>query len=315
MDIYNDFSSYLKNRYGEKVYKIPIGLQLTCPNRDGTCGTGGCTFCGEIGASYETRDKSYSIRQQIEDSITHISQKHKANLFIPYFLNFSNTYMPLDIFRQYLIEASDNEKVVAVYIATRPDCINDEYLSVMSEVKQKYNVDICIELGLQSINHHTLKKINRGHSMAEFIDAVMIIKQYHLEICTHLILNLPWDNDDDAVESARVLSALRIDQVKLHSLFIVKGTPLAKSYEAGEFSIITCDEYINRVILFLENLSPDIVIQRIIGRAQKENTLFSNWNEPFFVIRDKILSKMKEKGSYQGKSCNYLSGKALKNFI
>jgi len=324
--VYNTFSEYLINRYGEKTYKLPIALNpvyrdengttsvLTCPNRDGTCGIEGCTFCGEIGTGYENLPAEMSITEQIAANKAHIVPKYKATKFIPYLQNFTNTYMPIETFRAFLEEAASAEGVVAVYIATRPDCVRDDYLNIMKETAQKYNIDICVELGLQTVNYHTLDKINRGHSLAEFIDAILRVKKYGLQTCAHLILNLPWDTDRDAIEAAHIMSALQLDQVKLHALYIVKGTVMAEQYEKGELELIGRDEYQKRVILFLRHLSPNIVLQRVIGRAPAENTLFSNWSTGWFKIRDGIIRQMEEQGFKQGDCCDYLNGAALRKF-
>ncbi|MCR5176456.1 MAG: TIGR01212 family radical SAM protein [Anaerovibrio sp.] len=312
--VYNTFSEYLINRYGEKTYKLPIALPVSCPNRDGTNGVNGCTFCGEIGTGYENLPATMTITEQIAANKAHIVPKYKATKFIPYLQNFSNTYLPLNKFEAYLLEAVEADGVVAVYIATRPDCIRDDYLAVMKDISVKNGIDICVELGLQTVNYHSLDKINRGHSLAEFVDAVLRVKRYGLLVCSHLILNLPWDTDRDAIEAAHMMSALQVDQVKLHALYIVKGTEMARQYAAGEFQLIGRDEYQKRVILFLRHLSPDIVLQRIIGRAPAENTLFSNWGTGWFKIRDGIIRQMTEQGIRQGDCCNYLNGPALRKF-
>ena len=201
---------------------------------------------------------------------------------------------------------------MAVYIATRPDCVSDEHLAVLQEQKEKHNIDICVELGLQSTNVHTLVEINRGHTLAELIDAILRIKKFDMQSCVHLILNLPWDDELDVIEDAKILSALGVDQVKLHALYIVKGTAMAKDYEAGKIKMITLPEYEDRVIKFLEHLSPDIVLQRIIGRAPEENTLFSNWHTGWWKIRDHIINVMRQEARYQGRLCDYLNGKAVR---
>ena len=312
--VYNTFSEYLINRYGEKTYKLPVALPVSCPNRDGSCGIAGCTFCGEIGTGYENLPADMTVTEQIAANKAHIVPKYKATKFIPYLQNFSNTYMPMDRFTAYLEEAARAEGVVAVYIATRPDCIRDDYLQSMQDIAKKYRIDICVELGLQTVNYHTLDKINRGHSLAEFIDAILRVKKYGLQTCAHLILNLPWDTDRDAIEAAHIMSALQLDQVKLHALYIVKGTVMAEQYEKGELELIGRDEYQKRVILFLRHLSPNIVLQRVIGRAPAENTLFSNWSTGWFKIRDGIIRQMEEQGFKQGDCCDYLNGAALKKF-
>jgi len=311
--IYNTYSSYLEKKYGERVYKLPVNLPITCPNRDGTKGRGGCSFCGEVGAAFENLPCTMSVKEQIEENMNFIGKKYKAKKFIAYFQNFSNTYMPLETFKTYIMSAV-KENIVEIAVSTRPDCIRDDYMSFLKEVSLKTGINISVELGLQTVNPHTLGKINRGHSLAEFIDAVLTIQKYGFEICTHLILNLPWDDETDVIECAKILSALKINQVKLHSLYIVKDTPLAKMYENNEFDMGTYMDYVEKVILFLEYLSPEIVIQRLIGRAKEEHTVFANYGTSWWKIKDTIDEKMEERKTFQGRLCNYLGGDALKRF-
>lgn len=312
IEVYKSYSDFLKNEFGEKVYKIPINLPLTCPNRDGNLSYGGCTFCGEEGGSFENLSHTLSVKEQMDKNMEYIGRRYKAKKFIAYFQNFTNTYLELEKFKQYIGE-SIRDNIVGISISTRPDCINDDYLKFLSEIQEKYKLLITIELGLQTVNYHSLIKINRGHGLSEFIDAVLRIKKYNLRICTHLILNLPWDNMIDTIENAKSVSALGIDEIKLHALYIVKGTKIGDQYENEEFQMISKEDYKKRVITFLEYLNPNIVVQRIIGRAPKENGLFVNWNTSWWKIRDEIVKNMEDNNSYQGKKFNYLNGKALKN--
>lgn len=311
---YRAISAFLKEKYGEKVYKLPVALPLTCPNRDGSVGVGGCVFCGEIGAGYENLPASMTVREQLEKNIAHIAPKYKAYKYIPYYQNFSNTYLEPDRFRAYM-EASCIDSTVGIAIATRPDCINDRYLEILQDIKEKYGVDIYLEYGLQSVNYHTLEKINRGHGMAEFIDAVLRTKRYGFSVCAHMIVNLPWDTMTDTIEGARILTALGVDQVKLHALYIVKNTLMAKWYEEKQFSLISADEYIERVIAFLQHLDKDIVLQRLVGRAPEENTLFTNWSMGWWRIQEEIERRLEERDVRQGDLCNYLNGSAVRKFL
>ena len=311
---YRMISAFYKERYGEKAYKIPVALPLTCPNRDGSAGVGGCTFCGEIGAGYENRPASMTVKQQIDETVVHIAKKYKAYKYIPYFQNFSNTYLPPEKFRHYVEEAC-LEHVVGIAIATRPDCVHDAYLDILKEIQHKYGVDIYVELGLQSVNYHTLQKVNRGHTMAEFIDAVLRIKRYGFEVCTHMILNLPWDTMDDVIEGAKTLSALQVDQVKLHALYLVKNTKMARDYETGEFTLISAEEYAQRVVEFLRYLDPKIVLQRLVGRAPEENTIFTNWSMGWWRVQDLIDQIMEDEDISQGSAYNYLHGAAVQKFL
>lgn len=311
---YRMISAFYKERYGEKAYKIPVALPLTCPNRDGSAGVGGCTFCGEIGAGYENRPASMTVKQQIDETVVHIAKKYKAYKYIPYFQNFSNTYLPPEKFLQY-VEAACLEHVVGIAIATRPDCVHDAYLDILKDIQNKYGIDIYVELGLQSVNYHTLQKVNRGHTMAEFIDAVLRIKRYGFEVCAHMILNLPWDTMDDVIEGAKTLSALQVDQVKLHALYLVKNTKMARDYEAGEFTLISAEEYARRVVEFLRYLDPKIVLQRLVGRAPEENTIFTNWSMGWWRVQDLIDQIMEDEDISQGSGYDYLHGAAVQKFL
>ncbi len=306
--LYKKYSEYLKTKYGEKVYKLPINLPITCPNRiDGQ----GCSFCAEVGTGFEAADASISVTEQLNTTKQLIEKKYKARKYIAYFQNYTNTFMELEQFRAYVIEAATNTDIVEISISTRPDCIRDSYLDVLLDIYNTYHVDINIELGLQTANYHTLDFINRGHGLAEFIDAVLRIKKYPFTICTHVILNLPEDTMRDAIETAKILSALNIDIVKLHSLYIAKNTKLSYQYRNGTISICSKKEYFDRVIAFMEHLSPNIVIERLFSRVPEEDSDFSNWNTSWWKLQDELLDKIIELDVYQGKRFNYLNGSAL----
>ena len=310
---YNNYSDFLKNKYGVKVYKLPISIPVTCPNRDGTCGFEGCSFCGDIGAGYQHVPETVGIKEQIAMHKGHIIDKYKAKKFIAYFQNYSNTYLPLATLEKFLLEACD-EDVVRIALATRPDCVSDSYLEKLADIKRKTKVDISVELGLQTVNYHALEEIRRGHSLAEYLDAMQRINKYGLESCTHVILNLPGSERLDVIETAKVLSAMKTTEAKIHGLYIIKGTLMADEYLAGKLQLVSMEEYIERVILFLEYLDKAIVVQRLIGRAPASHTEFSNWGENWWDIKGKIEKILEERDSYQGRLCDYLNGKALKKF-
>lgn len=309
--LYRKYSDYLKEKYGEKVYKLPINLPITCPNRiHGT----GCSFCSEVGTGFEALENTLTVTQQIEQTKTLITKKYKAKKFIAYFQNYTNTYMPLEQFRSYIREAAQMPDIVEISISTRPDCIRNTYLEALKEIQEEFQVDIHIELGLQTVNYHTLDFIDRGHGLAEFIDAVLQIKSHGFTICTHIILNLPNDTIRDTIETAKILSALHIDIVKLHSLYIAKGTMMAKQYEDGVFQICSKEEYLLRLVAFLEHLSPDIIVERLFSRIPEEDAVFSNWNTSWWKLMDQFVETMREHNAYQGKKCNYLNGCSLSDF-
>lgn len=307
-NLYNKYSEYLQNKYGEKVYKLPINLPITCPNR---INGSGCSFCAEVGTGFEALASSMSVTDQINQTKTLITNKYKAKKFIAYFQNYTNTFMPLPQFQKYVTETAQCEDIVEISISTRPDCIRDSYLEVLFDLQKKYSVEINIELGLQSVNYHTLDAIDRGHGLAEYLDAVMQIRKYPFTICTHVILNLPQDDLRDTIETAKILSALNIDIVKIHSLYIAKNTKLSKQYKDGTITICSKDEYIERVITFLEYISPDMVVERLFSRVPEEDAEFSNWNTSWWKLQDDLLEEMSTRGTYQGKEFHYLNGSAL----
>lgn len=315
IEVYNVYSDYLRDKYGEKVYKLPINLPLSCPNRDGTLGCGGCIFCGEEGGSFENLSSENSIEEQIRSNSEYIGRRYKANKFIAYFQNFTNTYLPIEDFEAMIMESLVDDRIVGVSISTRPDCIREEHYKIIKKIESEKKVDITVELGLQTVNYKSLNKINRGHSLAEYIEAANGLKKYGIRNCTHLILNLPWDDMEDVIENAKVMSALGVEEIKLHALYIVDGTILGQMYKEGQIDLISRDEYVERVIRFLEYLDSKVVVQRLIGRAPEENSLFVNWNESWWKIRDSIVNNMIERNTYQGKKCNYLNAKGLKKFL
>jgi len=297
--IYRKYSTSLTEKYGEKVYKIPVNLPVTCPNRDGSIGTGGCIFCGDVGAGFEAQDSLLSVVDQLHKNIEIIAPKYNAKKFIAYFQNYTNTYMALEIFKKVVLEACIND-VVGISISTRPDCVFDDYLEFLSMIKETKNVDIEIELGLQSINVNTLEKINRGHGLAEYIDAVLRIKKFGFSICTHFIGNLPWDTELDFYEGAKLINALGIESVKVHSLYILKDTVLGEWFENDQFEMITSQEYLKRVIHFLRLLNPEVIVQRLFGRAPEESTLFCNWDMSWRKLQNQLEEEMNSKGYKQG---------------
>lgn len=307
--IYNKFSDYLKEKYGEKVYKLPVNLPITCPNR--LTGSG-CSFCAEAGTGFEALSSAISVKEQLLRTKELIQKKYNAKKYIAYFQNYTNTFMPLEIFQSYIQEAAEVEDIVEISISTRPDCIRHDYMAFLKELEERTNIGIHIELGLQTVNYHTLDSISRGHGLAELIDAVRTIQQYGFSICIHMILNLPGDTLRDCIEGAKILSALQIQVVKLHSLYIPKNTQLSEAYENGTITLCSKEEYIERVAVFLEYLSPDIIVERLFSRVPEKDAVFSNWGTSWWKLQDEFLKYMEEHRSYQGKHFDYLNGSALK---
>ncbi|SFA71594.1 hypothetical protein SAMN05216249_101174 [Acetitomaculum ruminis DSM 5522] len=307
-EIYYHYSDYLKEKYNTKVYKLPVNLPVGCPNRKDSQG---CIFCAPVGTGFESLEENISVKNQLIKNRDYIGKRYKAKKFIAYFQNYTNTYLPFEQFKTYINEAMEVEDIVEISISTRPDCISKKILDFLLEVHNK-GYEINIELGLQSVNYKTLQLINRGHGLGEFISAVLNIKKYPFTICTHMILNLPYDDITDVIEGANVLSSLPVDIIKLHSLYIAKNTILCEQYENGKIHLCSKDEYINRLGEFLSRLRPNICIERLFARAPERDVVFANWNSSWWKLKDEFVSYMCENQLKQG--CNYeiLNEKALK---
>ena len=307
--LYHSFSDYLKKKYGEKVYKLPVNLPVGCPNREDGYG---CAFCDGAGTGFEAMDCHVSVRDQLIETKNKIEKKYKAHKFIAYFQNYTNTYLPIDQFEQFIREAAIVENIVEISVSTRPDCIRRDYLEVLNQIRQEQGIEITIELGLQTVNYHTLKQINRGHGLAEFIQTVLMIAEYGYTVCAHMILNLPGDNLEDAKEGARFLSALPVHIVKLHSLYIPKNSLLYQQYIDDKIALCEKEEYIKRAAEFVSLLRPDMIVERIFSRIPEEFAAFSNWGVSWWKLNDLFEEYMTSKGYYQGCRFDYLNGAALK---
>ncbi len=305
---YRTYSGYLKERYGEKVYKLPVNLPITCPNR---LSGGGCSFCADVGTGFEAQDSILPVSEQLRRNRAHIEARYKAHKFIAYFQNYTNTFMPADTLKKVLEEAAGVEDIVEISLSTRPDCISDAYLLLLKELQNKYSINIHLELGLQTANYHTLNKIHRGHGLAEFIDAVLRISRYDFTVCTHLILNLPGDTMEDVVETARLVSVLPVQIVKLHSLYIAANSEFGRQYACGELELCSAEEYLDRVAAFLQYVRPDMVIERLFGRIPEKDALFANWGRSWWKLNDELNALLEQRNIYQGDKCNYMNGSKL----
>lgn len=306
---YYKYSDYLKSKYGVKVYKLPVNLPLTCPNR--LHGNTGCTFCADVGTGFEALPETMTVREQLLKNKDYIGQRYHVHKFIAYFQNYTNTYMPLEQFKRYIREVSSVEDIVEISISTRPDCIRDSYLEFLKTFYDETGIHIHFELGLQTVNYHTLDAIGRGHGLAEFIDSVLNIKKYAFTICAHLILNLPQDSLRDTVESSKIISVLPIDVVKLHSLYIAKDSVMGKQFMAGQLKICSKEDYFQRLKIFLEYLSPSVAVERLFSRIPEKDGLFSNWGTSWWKLSEEFSRLMYSEGSRQGIRYNYVNGPQL----
>ncbi len=296
---YYPFSQFLKERFGCKVYKLPIDAGFTCPNRDGKIGYGGCTYCYNASFSPSSLKEESSIPLQVKHRKSIIKRKSKVNKFLVYFQSYTNTYAKVKILKRLYDEALQDKDVIGFCVGTRPDCVPDEVL----ELIESYALDrhIWIEYGLQSIHDKTLSRIKRGHNFAQFRDAVKRTQGRNIFICAHIILGLPGEAKEDILETARALARMGIDGIKLHHLQVVKNTQLATDFQRGQFKVLSLQEYIKLVCDVLELLPARITIQRLVGEVLQEEMLVApRWNLNKHRILSAIDQEFIDKGSFQG---------------
>ena len=272
---YNDFNSYLRKRFGCRVQKITIDAGFSCPNRDGTLSFNGCIYCDGKGSGTGAALRAESIEKQIQRAKARLAVRYKAEKFIAYFQAFTNTYAPCHILHKRYDEALADPKIVGLAIGTRPDCIDKAKLSLIEEYTATHMV--WIEYGLQSIHNRTLEKINRGHTFEDFVRTVRMTRGRNILICAHVILGLPGESREDILDTAKALVDVGIDGIKIHSLYILKGTPLARLFQAGQCKALDQEVYVEWVVAFLERLSPGIVVQRLTGDPDPTALLAPGW--------------------------------------
>jgi len=297
---YNQYSTYLKSIYNERVQKITVLGGFTCPNRDGKVGTRGCTYCNNESFAPPTKLLDMTIKDQIDHGIKTSKRRYKkTNKYIVYFQSYSNTYAPLSRLKELYEEALSHPEVIGLSIGTRPDCIDTEKLDYLEELAKDY--DITIEYGLESMSDETLLKINRGHDYQCFHDAIMMTQGRGIKTCVHLILGFPWESKEHCIETAKELSRLPINYLKIHQLHVVEETVMAEEYNKNPFTLPTKQEYIELLADFLGNLNPDIVIQRVYGEAPSHILLSPSWDCPLSEFVKELQQFMHKINTCQGK--------------
>lgn len=296
---YYSFDFMLKERFGEKVYKVALDGGMTCPNRDGTLGDRGCIFCGEQGSGDFAGSRSQSITEQIAAQKANIRKKRKANLFIAYFQAYTNTYAPVSYLKEIFTEAISDPEIVILSIATRPDCLGDDVLALLDSLNQVKPV--WVELGLQTMHHRTAAYIRRGYPLSCFEEAVKNLRVLKIAVIVHTILGLPGESKEDILQTMQYLNTQKIQGMKLQLLHILKGTDLADAYEAGLFSVYSLDEYVALVISCLEYLSPDIVIHRLTGDGPKDLLIAPLWSSAKKTVLNTLHHELKIRNTWQGR--------------
>lgn len=303
---YNNYSTYIKEYFGGRVQKISVNTGFSCPNRDGTKGTGGCTYCNIASFSPLYSRPVRSVRQQLDAGIDFFSKKYKSQRYLAYFQAYTNTYAELDLLKELYLEALSHERVIGLVIGTRPDCINEELLSFLEKLAKDYYISL--EFGVESTLNRTLRLVNRCHTYEETIEAFDMAKGRGIKLGAHLILGLPGESHEDMLGHAAKLSKLPLDFLKLHQLQILKGTKMAKQYEEnpGFFPLFSPEEYIRFVAKFITLLRPDIILQRFISESPLNMLVAPNWNGmKNFEIIHKIDKYLEKHDLWQGK--NYSS--------
>lgn len=301
---YNHLNTYLKSKFGERTLKICIDGHFTCPNRDGKVGTGGCIFCSKRGAgdlinnvcSSNESDFSF-ISEQVTNYFKSYRSK-RANKFIAYFQNFTNTYDSLENLKVKYDSALIDDRIVALAVATRPDCIDENIVKLLKSYSEKYYV--WVELGLQTANEKTGQLINRCYSNDDFSNAVQLLNEYGIDVVTHVMVGLPGESFDYIKKTVVFLNKHDIQGLKIHSCYVVNGSSLALQYLKGDYVPITLDEYINSACYILTHINPNIVIHRISGDAPKDLLLAPEWNGHKKWIMNGINKKLNDENLYQG---------------
>ena len=294
---YKHLNKYLINKFGERTLKICIDGGFTCPNRDGTISTGGCIFCSEKGSG-DLINYNKSISKQVTDYFLSY-RSERANKFIAYFQNFTNTYDSIQNLKSKYDSALIDNRIVGLEIATRPDCINEDICKLLKSYSSKYYV--CVELGLQTSNDDTGILINRGYSSNQFIEAVKLLNKYNIDVVAHIMIGLPGESIEDLKNTVKFLNNVNIKGIKIHSTYVIKNTYLANMYFNGDYVPITLDYYLNALTFVITHISPDIVIHRLSGDAPKDLLIAPEWNlHKKWVLNglDKIL---RENDLWQGK--------------
>ena len=295
---YRDLNTALREHFGCRVQKISLDAGMTCPNRDGTLGDGGCIYCNVRGSGTGL-SRHYSITEQLERGKAKLTRRYKAKKFIAYFQSFSNTYASPQDLKDLYLEALAVEDVVGLAIGTRPDCVPDSVLDLLSELNQR--TYLWIEYGLQSAHDRTLELINRGHHLDTFVDAVERSRQRELNICVHVILGLPEEDKTDMLATARALGKLDIQAVKIHLLYVIENTALAELYLRGDYRCLSRKEYVDIVCDFLALLPPQVVIHRLTGDAHPGELLAPKWALDKQTNLQAIRETLRRRNLWQGK--------------
>lgn len=291
---YKDYSHWIREQFPFRVQKISVDAGFSCPNRDGRLSSGGCTFCDNKTFNPSYCDRAKSITQQLEEGKAFFAKKYPEMKYLAYFQAYSNTYAPLEELKRKYEEALAVDDVVGLVIGTRPDCVSDEVLDYLQQLNQC--TFLIVEYGIESANDDTLRRINRGHTFDCSRQAIIKAHQRGLLTCGHIILGLPGEDEDEMLHQASTISQLPLDILKLHQLQIIKGTPLAKEYEAHPFHVFSAEEYVNLVIRYVSQLRNDLVLERFVSQSPPDMVIAPKWGLKNHEFTDLLNKRIRELG-------------------
>ncbi len=296
---FNALNYHLRQRFGNKVFKVALDAGFTCPNRDGSKGVGGCAFCSPAGSGDFAGDRSLDIRTQFRQMKEMMHKKWPHARYIAYFQAFTNTYAPAPVLRDLYYSILEEDGVVGISIATRPDCLPEDTLNLLEELNQR--TYLWLELGLQTIHQSTARAMNLGYTWTDFVQALAGLRKRGIRVCTHIILGLPGEDYRMMMETARALATLDIQGIKIHLLHVMRNTRLEAMYRQGQFELLTREEYVRLVVDILEILPPQIVIHRLTGDSPRETLVGPEWNLKKWEVLNSINAELLRRDTWQGK--------------
>lgn len=295
---YYSLNYFLRQKFGTKVFKVSLDGGFSCPNRDGSISSKGCIYCSEKGSGDFAGDRNLCIAEQFQNIKDIMKNKWKSGKYIAYFQAYTNTYAPVKVLKKKYDEALKQDDVVALAVATRPDCLSDEAIDLLSEYNKK--IYTWVELGLQTSNESTAKVINRGYKLSAFEDAVKRLRMHNIDVVVHVIFGLPHETQEDMIDTVRYLSSMDINGVKFHLLYLLKNTPMVKMYEEGGLEFLSKEQYIDIVCKSLSILPQHIVVHRLTGDAPRKLLIGPMWSLKKWEILNGIDSELEKRGIFQG---------------
>ncbi len=295
---YHTWNYYLRNTFGQKVFKVSINAGFTCPNIDGKISSGGCTYCSKDGSGDFAGNPKDNLIKQFDDITKMMHKKWTSAKYIGYFQAFTNTYAPLDVLKEKYETILKLDDVIGLSISTRPDCLPDDVVAYLGELNQKTN--LWVELGLQTIHDNTSKMINRGHDYEEFVKGVEKLKAKNIKVIVHIINGLPGEDYDMMMETAKAVAKMGVDGIKIHLLHVIKDTPMEKMLEKNMMTLMTQDEYIKLVCDQLEILPETMIVHRLTGDGKRDELVGPLWSLKKWEVLNSIDAELNKRNSYQG---------------